>query len=146
MVLHGKRSARCRLEKVEKMKNNTFLLLLALITVFGLFLRLIDYDKVPPPEEDFDELHYAWGGATWIKEGIPKSWSNFDSYTNVEYLERYGIRWRVVSPLVEKPPLYFLLSGLTVIASGIKDVFSVSHSVIRILPIVLSVFTIFLTG
>lgn len=128
------------------MKNKTFLILLTLITAFGLFLRLIDYDKVPPPDETFDEIHYAWGGATWIREEVPRSWSNFDSYTNVEYLERYGIRWRVVSPLIEKPPLYFILSGITVIASGIEDIFSVSHSVIRILPIILSVFTIFLTG
>ena len=146
MVLHGRRSSESRLAKIEKMKKRTFLILLTLITAFGLFLRLINYDKVPPPDEAFDEVHYAWGGATWFREGAPRSWSNFDSYTNVEHLERYGIRWRVVSPLIEKPPLYFLLSGITVIASGIKDVFSVSHSVIRILPIVLSVFTIFLTG
>ena len=128
------------------MKNKTFLILLVLITIFGLFLRLIDYDKVPPPDEAFDEVHYAWGGATWIREGTPRSWSNFASYTNFEYIERYGIRWRVVSPLIEKPPLYFLLSGLTVIVSGIDDVFSVSHSIIRILPISLSVPSIFLTG
>src|SRR3990167_4072015 len=108
MVLYGRRSAASRMAKIEKMKNQTFLILLTLITVFGLFLRLKDYDKVPPPDEAFDEVHYAWGGATWIEEGIPKSWSNFDSYTNVLYLERYGVRWRVVAPLIEKPPLYFL--------------------------------------
>ena len=146
MVLLRRRSARRRLAQIEKMKRKSFLILLALITVFGLFLRLIDYDKVPPPGEAFDEVHYAWGGAIWIKEGTPKSWSNFDSYTNVEYLERYGIKWRIVTPLIEKPPLYFLLSGLTVIASGVNDIFSVSHSVIRTLPIIISIFTIFLTG
>jgi len=146
MVLYGRRSPKCGLANIEKMKNKTFLILLALITVSGLFLRLIDYDEIPPPDEAFDELHYAWGGATWIKEGIPKSWSNFDSYTNFEYIERYGIKWRMVSPLIEKPPLYFLSSGVTVIASNTKDIFSTSHSVIRILPIALSIFTIFLTG
>src|SRR3989344_3985446 len=128
------------------MKNKTFLILIALITIFGLFLRLIDYDKVPPPDEAFDEVHYAWGGTTWIREGTPRSWSNFASYTNFEYIEKYGIKWRIVSPLIEKPPLYFLLSGMLVIASGVEDIFSVSHSVVRILPIALSICTIFLSG
>lgn len=128
------------------MTSRAFLLLLTLITAFGLFLRLIGYDKVPPPDEAFDEVHYAWGGATWIKEGTPRSWSNFASYANFEYIEKYGIRWRIVSPLIEKPPLYFLLSGITTVASQDEDIFSVSHSTIRILPIILSIFTIFLTG
>ena len=75
------------------MKKKTFYLIILLITTFSFYLRLKDYDKVPPINEAFDEVHYAWGGATWIKNGIPKSWSNFDSYKNVEYLEKYGIRY-----------------------------------------------------
>ena len=73
------------------MKNKTFLILLALITVFGLFLRLIDYDKIPPPNEAFDEVFYAWGGASWIAEGVPKSWSWFEDYKNYTYINQYGI-------------------------------------------------------
>jgi len=128
------------------MKNKTFLILLALITIFGLFLRLIDYDKVPPPEEDFDELHYAWGGLSLINKGTPQSWSYLNSYKDYEYIESYGIRWRIVSPLIEKPPLYFLLNGvvLKIISKG--DVFSVAHIEVRILPIFLSTLSLFLTG
>src|SRR3990167_3527923 len=146
MVLHGKRSARCRLAKIEKMKNKIFLILLSLITVFGLFLRLIDYDKVPPPEEDFDELHYAWGGSSWIVEGTPRSWSYLSSYEKYEYIESHGIRWRIVSPLIEKPPLYFLLNGVILNFLSKGDIFSIEHNKIRILPIALGTVSIFLTG
>jgi len=128
------------------MKNKSFHLLLAIITVIALFLRFVDYSIVPPIDEAFDEVHYAWGGATWIENGVPKSWSNFDSYKNVENIERYGIRWRLVSPVIEKPPLYFLLSGLTVLLSRPGDIFDVSHKIIRLLPLVLSVFSVILTG
>lgn len=128
------------------MKEKTFYLILLAITLFGFVLRSIDYDKVPPEDEAFDEVHYAWGGATWIKNGVPKSWSNFGSYKNVEYFERYGIKWRLVWPLIEKPPLYFWLSGLITVLSKPMNIFDVNHSVIRLLPLILSIPTIFLTG
>lgn len=126
--------------------TKNFFALLFLIVLFGLGLRLWDYDKVPPPEEDFDEVHYAWGGATWIADGVPRTWSNYSSYKNAETIERYQIRWRIVWPMIEKPPLYFLLSGINVVLSNPLDIYSVSHKVIRILPLILSVFSIFLTG
>jgi len=128
------------------MKNKTFLILIALITIFGLFLRLIDYDKVPPPDEAFDEVFYAWGGASWIAEGVPKSWSWFEDYKNYTYINQYGINWRIVWPVIEKPPIYFLLSGLTVLVSGYTNYFQVPHNIIRILPLILSIPTIFFTG
>ena len=127
------------------MKKKIFYIIILLITLLSFFLRLKDYDIVPPTSEAFDEVHYAWGGATWIKEGTPRSWSNFDSYKNPEFIERYGIRWRIVKPLVEKPPLYFLLSGLTVLFFQPTNIFDISHSTIRILPLLLSIPTIFLT-
>lgn len=123
-----------------------FFVALFLIALLGFGLRLKDYDKVPPPNEDFDEVHYAWGGATWIRDGMPKSWSNYDSYKNLDYIERYGIRWRLAWPIIEKPPLFFWLSGINVLLSRPTDIFSVSHKVIRILPLSLSVFSIILTG
>ena len=146
MVLRGRRSAKSRMAKIEKMKNKTFLILLTLITVFGLLLRLMDYDQIPPPDEAFDEVFYAWGGASWITEGVPKSWSWFEDYKNYTYINQYGINWRIVWPVIEKPPIYFLLSGLTILASGYTNYFQVPHTIIRILPLVLSVFTIFFTG
>lgn len=128
------------------MSSKIFILILSLITFFSFYLRFIDYDSVPPINEAFDEVHYAWGGATWINEGAPRTWSNFDSYKNINYIERYGIKWRIVAPVIEKPPLYFLLSGLTVVLSKPADIFSVSHNVIRLLPLVLSILSILLTG
>ena len=128
------------------MIKKCFFLILSLITLFSFYLRFLNYDSVPPANEAFDEVHYAWGGATWIREGAPRSWSNFDSYKNIEYIQRYDIQWRIVSPLIEKPPLYFLASGLTVILSQTENVFDVSHKIIRVLPLLLSILTVFLVG
>lgn len=126
-------------------KLNVFLILLV-ISFFGLLLRVVDYAEIPPINENFDEVHYAWGGGTWLKEGSPRSWSYFDSYTKSENIEKFGERWRIVEPVIEKPPLYFWLSGIVVLTFGPEDVFEVSHKTIRILPLILSFFTIFLTG
>lgn len=128
------------------MKSKTFLILLILITFFGLFLRLIDYDKVPPPDEDFDELHYAWGGKTLISEGTPRSWSYLSSYKDYEYIKSHDINWRIVSPLIEKPPLYFFINGVVLKITSRGDVFSLNHRSLRILPIFLASSSIFLTG
>ena len=129
-----------------KVKRSLFFLLLSIITVLGLLLRLVDYDKVPPPNETFDELIYAWGGATLITSGTPSSWSNVEPYEGYRPFERFDVRFKIVSPMIEKPPFYFILSGLTVLAFGQGDPFYVGHEVIRLLPLVLSIFTILLTG
>lgn len=127
-------------------RSNLFYILLTLIGAASFFLRFIHYDISPPINEAFDEVHYAWGGATWIHEGTPRSWSNFDSYQNVDYIEKYGVKFRIVEPLVEKPPLYFLASGLTINILWKGDVFDSPHSIIRILPLLLSISTVVLVG
>lgn len=128
------------------MKQKTFLVVLAIITLFSLILRLKDYDTVPPVNEAFDEVFYAWGGGTWIKEGVPKSWSYFEQYKNVEHVEYAGINWRIVSPSIEKPPLYSLINGVLISIAGIDDVFATPHRLIRHIPLFLSIFTVFLVG
>ncbi|MBI4037996.1 glycosyltransferase family 39 protein [Candidatus Curtissbacteria bacterium] len=131
---------------MKSFTNFRFLLLLLLIIIFGFFLRLKDYDMVPSPYEDFDEVHYAWGGATWLKEGTPRSWSYLNSYKNSTEVERFGVKWKIVSPVIEKQPLYFWLSGANVNLLHGGEVFDVTHRTIRILPILLGIVTVFLTG
>lgn len=123
-----------------------FLIFAVTIALFGLFLRLIDYQKVPPFDVTKDEFFYPWSGMTFIKTGNPTAWSLFDSYTEAEVVYKWGTWYRIVSPWVEKPPLYAIMSGLVVIASGAADMFDVRLSVIRLLPIFLSFSTIILIG
>jgi len=126
--------------------KSAFYFLLIIVSVFGLYLRFIDYATVPSVYETSDELHYAWGGATLLKTGVPKSWSWFTIYKNVEQIDRIGIHWDIKSPIVEKPPLYFILSGASVLLAGSQDLYETDLRLIRILPLFLSFLTIFFVG
>ncbi len=127
-------------------KITIFAFLLLTITLLGLCLRLIDYDRLPGWRESDDEIHYAWTGLTWLKTGTPQSWSNMEIYSQIKIFNIWNSDWRLVKPILEKPPLYSLLSGLTVILAGETELNSVRLSTIRLLPILLSIFTISLTG
>lgn len=123
-----------------------FYFCIILISIFGLFLRFIDYDKVPPFDVTKDEFFYPWAGMTLISEGVPKAWSLFDAYPSGEIVYKWGTWYRIVSPWVEKPPLYSLLAGSWMLLNGVRDLFDVRLSILRILPISISFFTIVLVG
>jgi 4-amino-4-deoxy-L-arabinose transferase-like glycosyltransferase len=128
------------------MNKNIYWFLLILITIVGFIVRFLGFTQLPAFGETSDELHYTWGGNTWIKTGVPKSWSWFVSYKQVEKIERNGIVWDIKSPMIEKPPLYFLVSGTVAILAGSKDLYETRPEIIRILPLVLSIFSIFFIG
>lgn len=123
-----------------------FYVLLGVVALFGLLLRLIDYDRVPPFGVTQDEFFYPWAGMTLLTTGVPKAWSLFSAYPEAEAVYKWGIRYPLVSPWVEKPPLYSLLAGLWMQTYGISDLFDVRLSTLRLLPIGISVGTILLTG
>lgn len=128
------------------MKQQLFLLILGMITILGFILRLDGYDRTPGWNESLDEIHYAWTGQTWITTGVPKSWSFLSSYPTATTVRLWNTDFRLVSPVLEKPPLYPLLSGATVLLFGQDELHEVRISTIRLLPLVLSIFSIFLTG
>lgn len=123
-----------------------FYVLLGVVAVFGLLLRLIDYDRVPPFGVTQDEFFYPWAGMTLLTTGVPKAWSLFSVYPQAEVEYTWGIRYPLVSPWIEKPPLYVLLAGVWMLIAGVSDLFDVRLSTLRLLPIGISVCTIVLTG
>lgn len=126
--------------------NKYFLTIIFTITLLGFILRFYQYDTISNETESFDEVFYAWGGASLIQEGIPTSWSWFEQYTNEYLREEYGTIFRIVSPVIEKPPLYFIINGLLINFAGPDNYFKTPHSLFRIIPLLLSIATIFLTG
>lgn len=128
------------------MSRLAFLILLTVITFTGLLLRLIDYDRVPPFGVTQDEFAYPWAGMSLIQTGIPTSWSWFGSYPKRDIVVYWEATYPLVSPWLEKPPLYSLIAGGWVLANGAKDLFDVRLSVLRVLPITISFFTIILVG
>lgn len=132
------------------MSKFVFNISLVLITILGLSLRLIDYDKVPPFGETMDEFMYPWAGITFLKTGVPASWSlPFPSYKKeniVNLFNHWGVGYYIVSPWVEKPPLYPLITGTVALIAKQDDLPKVRLSTIRLVPITLSLFTILLIG
>lgn len=128
------------------MKQRTFMTLLILIVGLGFFLRLNDYDRTPAWHESNDEIHYAWAGLTWITTGTPTSWSWLSSYPTSEMRSVWGSQWRLVTPMLEKPPLYSFLSGGLLYATGARDLEDVQVTITRLLPLALGACTLLLIG
>ena len=128
------------------MKRQLFFLSLGIITLLGFLLRLYHYDMTPGWNESLDEIHYAWTGQTWLNTGIPTSWSYLSSYPTTKTIRLWNTDFRIVSPMLEKPPLYSLLSGITVLLFGQDELTEARISTIRLLPLVLSILSIYLTG
>lgn len=127
----------------QKYKFVAFLVVIALL---GLFLRFIKYDRIPPFTETQDEFFYPWAGMTLIKTGVPVGWSWFPSYPDRNIVVYWGATYPLVSPWVEKPPLYSLITGMTVIISGADQLNEVRLSVIRLVPVFLGFATIIFVG
>lgn len=123
-----------------------FVALLVAIALFGLFLRFIKYDSIPPFTETQDEFFYPWAGMTLIKTGVPVGWSWFPSYPDRNIVVYWGATYPIVSPWVEKPPLYSIITGTAAIISGANQLNEVRLSVIRLVPVFLSFATIILVG
>ena len=128
------------------MKNKLFIIILLFIALFGLSLRLIDYDKLPPFGETRDEFMYPWAGMSLIQTGILTSWADFYSYKTKTPVKYWGVNFNLVSPWNEKPPLYPLLVGGWALLNGITQFGEVRLSLIRQVPIFLNLLSIIFLG
>lgn len=128
------------------MSKKIFYILLLLISFCGVLLRFLDYDTIPPFGETNDEFMYPWAGISFLQTGVPSSWSWFPSYKQDQTVNYWGKNFRIVSPWLEKPPLYPLLTGTIALLSGQNQFRDVRLSTIRLVPIILSFFSIIAVG
>lgn len=126
--------------------SKLFPLFLIAIALVGISLRLVDYDRLPPFGETSDEFMYPFAGLSLLKTGIPASWSDFGAYPTGQILNLWGGRFRIVSPWLEKPPLYVLLTGSWMLVNNMAEFSQVRLSTLRLIPIVLSFWTIVMVG
>lgn len=124
------------------LKMNFYKIACISILLLGLSLRLVDYDRIPPFGETADEFFYPWAGMTWIQTGVPAAWSWFPAYQNGKIYHKWNTQYRIVSPWLEKPPLYSLLTGSIMLATGAQDLFDVRYETLRLIPIALSLATL----
>ena len=128
------------------MSNLRFLIILLAVTLCGFFLRALNYDKVPAFLETADEVMYPWAGLTLLQNGTPSSWTWNPSYQNGNHVTLWGADFNIVTPWIEKPPLYSLITGTVSLMFGENQLDKVSISTIRLTPLVLSFFSIILVG
>ena len=128
------------------LSNKDFIIILLLIAISGFSLRLIHYQFIPPFTETADEIIYPWYGMSLLKTGTPTSWSNFRTYQSSQNITFWGEQYRLVSPYLDKPPLYPIITGSIMLAVGINDFSEVRLSILRLIPIALSLLSIILIG
>ena len=129
-----------------KLRQRTFIIGLITIALIGFLLRLTNYDRIPPFAETRDEFFYPWAGMTMLQGKSPVAWSFFSAYPNPQLVKWWGVEFPIVSPWVEKPPLYSLITGGWMILNGARELTDVRLSVLRIVPLILSLITILATG
>lgn len=83
--------------------------LILVIILSGFFLRLYQYPQFPIAGETADETAWSMLGASIIQTGQPASWSWFAPYDN--YIIKDGVDYRLVSPVLDHPPLFGLIPG-----------------------------------
>lgn len=123
-----------------------FLLVMVIIIVLGAFLRFIDYASVPPFMDTADEFVYPLAGLSWIQTGAPIGWANGHVYNLARKIDIWGTWYPLVKPWLEKPPLYTMLTGGVLHILGARNFTDIRLETLRIIPIILSLFTIFLVG
>ncbi|GCL53624.1 glycosyl transferase family 39 [Microcystis aeruginosa NIES-3806] len=118
----------------------------AIITFLGAFLRIYNYDSLPPDNWTSDEYAFAWSGMSLLQTGIPTSWSWLsptDNFPTVVW-EAKNLRYRLVTPWFDHPPLFGLLVGLFALLGGAKTFFDCSLTIIRVPSLLLGIASIVL--
>lgn len=127
-------------------KSKKIWILSALIftLLLGFFLRFHNYDKYPRHGATFDEFAWTWQGISLWQNHVPTSWSPHYQYKNYGLKKFQGAWVRLVTPYLEHPPLFGLVAGGFALITGSKEMFDISLSQIRILSLILGMFSIFL--
>lgn len=104
--------------------------------------RSFDYSVMPELRENGDELFATWNGWSLLEDGTPRGWSLWaGSYTgsdvHVETVEAWSLRWHVITPYFEHPPLLHVLVGAAAHLGGAEHWLDSKLAHTRIVPIAL---------
>jgi len=122
-------------------------LALAGIVLLAAILRFHDYALVPFHHETADEYQHAWEGWHLLHEGTPAAWSTFpDAYPadQTRDFRWFGDRYILVRPYFDHPPLFSIPVGLICSLAGARTFLDCSLPVMRLVPILLSLFGVVL--
>ena len=126
------------------MKKTLVYLVLFLILLLGFGARYHKYTVWPREGATYDEFAWTFLGLSLWEKGVPTSWSPHAAYKNrIEYSNPQGARFTLVTPYLEHPPLFGLISGGFARLNGVTSFDEVNISKIRPLALLLGVFSIF---
>jgi len=110
---------------------------LAALVVLAAVLRLRGYTQ--SPSLNADEYDWAWSGLTLIQNHVPTGWTLFwDAYGHWKLLDWQGNKYALVTPYLDHPPVFSVLVGGVAWLAGERALTDVNLSVIRLVPITLS--------
>jgi hypothetical protein len=124
-------------------------LAVAALLVLAALLRFHghDYALVPFHHETADEYQHAWEGWHLVHTGEPVAWSTFpDRYPidRTHDFRWFGDRYITVRPYFDHPPLFSLPVGLLCSLAGARSFLECTLPVMRLVPIVCSLFGLWL--
>lgn len=119
------------------------IILLAGILILGFFLRSHNLYTWPRLGATFDEYAWAWQGMNLIQKGVPISWSPHPQYKDARPIIYQKTHFRLVTPFLEHPPVFGLVSGGFALINGVKDMYGLTIQKIRPLAVILGVLSIF---
>jgi 4-amino-4-deoxy-L-arabinose transferase-like glycosyltransferase len=148
------------MEKYFKKIKIIIPILLLGILFLGNQLREVHYATVPHPGETADEYGFAWAGLSFIKTGVPESWTLIDNvYTQVKgakinvddiYASDENKKpFTLVKPRFDQPPLFNLIIGGYSYLKGARDYVQTGVGIIRRPVLKISIITtilIFILG
>jgi uncharacterized membrane protein len=116
---------------------------LVAIAVIAAALRLRSYANSGLPNAD--EYDWAWSGLTLIQNHVPTGWTDLVSAYPVQTdMWWQGNDYNLVTPYLDHPPVFSLLVGGVSWLAGARVLTDVSLTVIRLIPITLSLVALIL--
>jgi len=113
------------------------------VLLVAAFLRSRGYSQRPPLNAD--EYDWAWTGLSLLQRGVPTGWTGFwDAYGHWRVFEWESKQYVLVTPYLDHPPLFSLLVGGVAWIAGNRVMTDVSLTVIRLVPIALSLLVLVL--
>lgn len=123
-------------------------ILFIFVWIFLSIVFLHGYNRYPY-EGHGEEQAFAWAGFSYLKSGVPTSWSHFD-YPKESLVfdgkigksDNLKIGVKLVRPWFDHPPLFSVLSGLGPYFAGFSEIEVFPNSLIRIPSVVAFVLTL----
>ncbi|MFN2466170.1 MAG: glycosyltransferase family 39 protein [Candidatus Dormibacteria bacterium] len=117
---------------------------LVVTLALALVLRLNDFTSAPAIADNGDEFDWAWMGLGIIRHGVPYGWSNLRVYPPGTPVTLNGRYFEIVHPFLDHPPVFGLIVGAAAWLQGARDFTDVTMQMIRPVPILLSIVTLYL--